>query len=122
MSGAWARACDDYGDMEQYSDQLPELAVSWLASALRAKDEYQLIDSVERAGACIRAWRKSLSDQGQRIADIDISDDRLLWAALQDVCSAEAKTGRADGEVAKHLRFAEAFLRSWWKRQQEAAS
>lgn len=114
----WSKACDQYNEpLEPAWAALMISRAAWYAANNDRAGMHPKWD-VEKAGSVIRAWRKSLPDQGERIADIDIGDDRLLWAALQGVCFAEAAVCHADGEVAKHLRFTEAFLRSWWKRQQ----
>lgn len=120
MSGAWAQACD--GKHVARDDDHAAWAVVSLGQAMVWQERREQIAGVEFAGAHIRAWRKSLPVQGQRADDFPvIYTGRLLWTALADVCRArqwariDSDSGRATAAI--HLRYAEAALRTWWKRQ-----
>jgi hypothetical protein len=121
VSGPWAQVCDGVTDL----DNLPPLesAARYIVYALdgtsgSSKYHEQVVVS---AGAYLRAYRRGLPDQGLRAADWEVGsipDAHLLWAALDAVTA--AARGRDDDGRAWSIRWAEALLRVWWKRQQEA--
>ena len=121
--------------MTRWKDTLPESmeadpqswfdeALTGLAFALWAQargDQGQMLDSAAWAAAEIRAWRKSLPWQGDRIDDYSPKsyDDRgLLSSAAHHVLYADESDGL---QASYYLRRAEAALRTLWRRHQEAA-
>ena len=124
MSGAWARACDAWEDVSP----APETAVLLISQTLwnnrylavnGATASELLVKDIELAGACIRAWRKSLG-QSERWSDVTSEPtERLLWVALGYVNRAQYYTTSGKPSLAAYfLRQAEAMLRTWWKRSQ----
>ena len=121
--GGWKDACDA---QPITSDRWQELAAVWVAEAvLMAANGYQTRTklAVLQAGAYIRAWRKSLPEQGSvrrpdmaphRDDEPDWDDDALLWFALRHVGYAQY---HQPINVSGYLRQAEAALRTWWRRQ-----
>lgn len=102
-------------------------AISYLADAIMAPVWYSQDPSVRRdyerralayAGAHIRAARKGLGVESQRIGDFYSEDAALLTSALRDVTEALDAHRFADGAEAHSLRCAEAALRTMWKRAQ----
>jgi hypothetical protein len=84
------------------------------------------VGSVVRAGAYLRQYRRTLPDPGERIPDEEVEDeqpdDDLLWFALKMIAMiAELPERLAAEEQGTWVRWAEAALRVWWKRQQEAS-
>ena len=120
MTGAWARACDLRMERLTEPEDWSEPAAYQLAFTIWVKGP-EGRKSVEKAGAYIRAWRKSLPDQGERWPDVTgVPTERLLWLALDDVCIAQWCWTTPDPSMAAdHLRVAEAALRTWWKRSRE---
>jgi len=93
------------------------------ALATLAADPDWALTRAARAAAEIRAWRKSLPDQGERI-DLDQQfkqswDDRLLLQhAMHHVLFADQDSPRGGIQ----LRYAEAALRELWQRHQEVVA
>ena len=118
MNGAWAQACDLRMERLTDPEDWSEAAAYQLGFAIYVKGP-EGRKSVEKAGAYIRAWRKSLPDQGVRHRDASSADPDgdLLWWALRDV-TAVAVLNPTDAMAAMWLRRAEAMLRTWWKRSQ----
>lgn len=120
MSGAWAEACDGWAARLPYLDDMrqeaPVLAVYWLAEALMDCGTRQRREAVETTGAYVRAWRKSLPGQSDRAGDRSdqMTDEALLWSALGSI----QRAWLWPHPRAVNLRFVEADLRTWWKRQQ----
>lgn len=119
MTGAWAKACDD----RQVAGS-PEIAALYIGRALWSEKYDNGVTSprnIEMASSAIRAWRKSLPEQGERIPDDrwDTSD-HLLWRALGHVVDAQYYQHHGGRARASDLRHAEAMLRTWWKRQVQA--
>lgn len=121
MSGAWAKACDERAARLVAPERWEHWAAYHLGRAIwinvepreSVGQEAACRASVLQAGAFIRAWRKSLPDQGKRMWDFSSqpSDTDLLWIALRCVGYAQ-QVPNADS-----LRSAEAALRTWHKRQ-----
>lgn len=107
MSGAWAKACD--AEDELFPEKQLERAAFLIATALI--DDVVDTDQIVRAGAYLRAYRKSLDVQGKRWPARDEALDRrvLLWSALRFIAS-YSRWGHASD-----LRIAEAYLRTYWK-------
>lgn len=69
MSGRWAKACDAQAIDGSHTSpaRSAQLALTWITHALIAiesGDDPRW--AIERAGAAVRAWRKSLPDQGAK--------------------------------------------------------
>lgn len=112
MSGRWARACDEQsvGDSHRSPARSAQLALTWITHALIAiEDGEDPSLAIARAGAHVRAWRKSLPDHGEHVDCYEWPDGTLIHA------------GRATLTALGHpypeywLRAAEAALRSAWK-------
>jgi hypothetical protein len=120
MSGPWATACDGVTDLAD----LPRLptAAMYITFALRPGPLLPGEGGTVRAGAYLRAYRRSLPDQGKRLADHVVGDERttddeLLWQALAAVAAINCYP-RQEWFAAAKVRRAETLLRVWWKRQQ----
>jgi hypothetical protein len=101
-----------------------ESASRYIIYALEPGSAHQ-VGCIIRAGAYLRAYRRTLPNQGTKVADLRIgdertTDDQLLWQALGAI-TALGSHPRQQWFTALQVRRAEAALRVWWKRQQEAS-
>ena len=115
MSGKWSRACDaqSVGDSHRSPARSAQLALTWITHALIAiEDGEDPSLHIARAGAYVRAWRKSLPGQGERQVDLGENPRRLLIWAGRNTLGGLAPTIALEGSC---LRAAESDLRSAWK-------
>lgn len=121
MSG-WGKTCDQVDDL----DGFPPLttAARHITFALDGPGSFNKVGAAIRAGAYLRAYRRTLPYQGTKRADHSVgdraTDEELLWQALAAV-AAISSYQRQRWFDALSVRRAEACLRVWWKRQQEVA-
>ena len=115
MTGAWSKACD----AEMLTTVAPLERAAFLISSFicdRATDHNRLEFYIVRAGAYVRAVRKSQPNQGLRVSgarvleSTDLND--LLWSALGALVDCHRWPDPA------LLRWAEACLRVWWVQEQ----
>lgn len=121
MSGRWAKACDAQAIDGSHTSpaRSAQLALTWITHALIAiEDGDDPRWAIERAGAYVRAWRKSLPDQGEREAPgLFPSTAIQIAGAGQCVLRAVAMMAGSELSPGVHLwlRPAEAELRDAWK-------
>jgi hypothetical protein len=120
VSGPWATACDEACSTRLASRASLTESAHLVALALNSqKPPRWRIYYATRAGACLRAYRRTLADPGERVPDEEVEDeqpdDHLLWFALKMIAELPE---RLPAEHGTWVRWAEAALRVWWKRQQ----
>lgn len=116
---------------DRWVDSLPEPG-TWDGNAMRMRaalerlawalmfegDRYDkaTLQEIRRAAAEVRAWRKSLPEQGKRVKDRDVAanaDRALLQMAIHNLVNADEDV--VDGDLvgaAYCLRWTEAYLRA----------
>lgn len=118
MSGEWARAADGVLCDSLRLGRAPERAASWalqyIGWAMAPGTAPRLVAQRSLSAAAeVRAWRKSLPDQGRRFESGATGRAALREAALAvllaDMCGPDDP-----GQQVEFLREAEAALRSFW--------
>lgn len=116
MSGRWSRACDEQsvGDSHRSPARSAQLALTYIAHALIAiEDGEDPRWAIERAGAYVRAWRKSLPEQsrGEQRPPTTTARGTLLQSGhwvLSAVASTHPDMWLAETEAALRLAWKQA--------------
>lgn len=117
----WGKTCDQVDDLDGFAP-LPVVAARYITFALDGPGSFNKVGAAIRAGAYLRAYRRTLPFEDARVPDDEVDDDQpdeeLLWFALKLIAELPERLAVEHGEW---VRWAEACLRVWWKRQQEVA-
>lgn len=118
MSGKWTQACNGWETTN--TAETAAMLISRILWNTMYGSTCNNVSDIVKAGSCIRTWRKSLPEQGERIHDYGSwhHDQDLLWWAMMRISEAR-EPAYSSQTRAFHLRHAEALLRTWWKRHQE---